>query len=54
MVDIDDYKTELVTGLTDEWKLAGEHINEAQKRQKHQYDRRSKELDLKIGDRVMV
>ena len=54
MVDIDDYKTELVTGLTDEWKLAGEHIKEAQKRQKHQYDRRSKELDLTIGDRVMI
>ena len=47
MVDIDDYKTELVTGLTDEWNLAGEKA-------KYQYDRRSKELDFKIGDRVMV
>ena len=54
MVDVDDYKTELVTGMTDAWKLAGEHIKEAQQWQKRQYDRRSKELDLKIGDRVMV
>ena len=54
MVDVDDYKTELVTGLTDVWKLAGEHVKEAQKRQKRQYDKRSKEFDLKVGDRVMV
>ena len=44
----------MVTGLTDAWKLAGKHIKEAQQRQKRQYDKRSKELDLKIGDRVMV
>ena len=50
---VDDYKTELVTGLTDAWKLAVKHIKEAQKRQKRQYDR-SKELDLKVGDGVMV
>ena len=54
MVDVDDYKTELVTGLTDAWKLAGEHVKEAEKRQKRQYDKRSKEFDLKVGDWVMV
>ena len=54
MVDVDDYKMELVTGLTGAWKLAGEHIKEAQQRQKRQYDKRSKELDLKVGDQVMV
>ena len=54
MIDLDDYKTELVTSLSDAWKLASEHIKEAQQRQKRQYDRRSKELHLKVGDRVMV
>ena len=54
MVDIEDYKTELVTGLADAWKLASEHIKEAQEKQKCQYDKRSKEVDLKVGDRVMV
>ena len=47
-VDLDDYKNEFVN---DAWKLADEHIKEAQQRQ---YDQQSKELHLKVRDRVMV
>ena len=51
---MDDYKSELVTGLSDVWELAGEKIKVAQQRQKSQYDHKSQELNLKPGDRVMV
>ena len=54
MIDVDDYKTELVAGLSDAWKLAGEQVKLAQQRQKSQYDRKSQELNLQPGDRVMV
>ena len=54
MVDIDDYRTELVSGLSDAWKLAGEQVKLAQQRQKFQYEKKSEELNLKQGDRVMV
>ena len=38
MIDIDDYKTELVTIMSDAWKIAQEHIKVAQTKQKTQYD----------------
>ena len=54
MVDLDDYRTSLVTGLTESWKLAKQNIASAQKRQKKFYDRSSKAPKYQIGDRVMV
>ena len=54
MVDIDDYKTEFVTSLSEAWKIAQENIKVAQTKQKTQYDRRSKEPKYAIGDRVMT
>ena len=53
-VDIDDYKSELVYGLSESWKIAREQIKKAQKRQKRQYDRRARPKDIRVGDRVMV
>ena len=53
-VDIDDYKSELVYGLSKSWKIAQEQIKKAQKRQKRQYDRRARPKDIRVGDRVMV
>ena len=50
MVDLDDYKLDLTTGLADVWKLA----QIAQGRQKVTYDRSSKESTVKVGQRVMV
>ena len=54
MVDLDDYKTELTTGLASAWKLAQENIVEAQQRQKITYDKSAKEPTLTVGQRVMV
>ena len=36
------------------WKLAGENIKGAQVKQKKFYDRKTREVDLKVGERVMV
>ena len=54
MVDLDDYKTELPTGLNSTRKLAQENIQIAQQRQKKTYDRTAKESTLAVGQRVMI
>ena len=51
MFNLDDYKTELMTGLNSAWKSAQECIAVTQKRQKTMYDKTAK---LKVGQRVMV
>ena len=48
MVDLDDYKTELTTGMASAWKLAQENIATAQQRQKATYDRKAKEPTLTV------
>ena len=53
-VDLSDYKTELLANLSEAWALAHSHIDRAQEKQKQQYDRKSKEIRWKEGDRVMV
>ena len=52
--DVDDYKSELVQGLTSAWETAAECIKTAQGRQKSIYDCGAKEMAFKVGDRVMV
>ena len=54
VVDTDDYKSELVHGLSDAWKVAAQCIQTAQGRQKTAYDLRAKKLNYRICDRVMV
>ena len=54
MVDLDDYRTALVTGLTESWKNAKQNIARVQKHQKQFYDRSSKAPNYQTGDRVMV
>ena len=54
MVDLQDYRTELTTSLSDAWLAAREHITCAQAKQKQQYDKHTKESPVKVGDRVMV
>ena len=51
-VDVDDYKHDLITGLSEAWQLAKNHVEEAQARQKN-YDK-SSNTHLQVGDRVMV
>ena len=53
-IDIDDYKSELAVNLSQTWKLAQDNIKVAQKRQKIQYDKKTHDVSLKVGDRVMV
>ena len=54
LVDLDDYKSELVRGLSDTWNIAKEHIQSAQNHQKVTYDRHTKQPCYQVGDRVMV
>ena len=53
-VDLDDYKTDLVTNLTEAWQLARQNIKQAQRKQKQQYDRHSKIPKFQVGERVFV
>ena len=54
MIDLQDYRSELTTSLSDAWLTAKEHIAHAQDKQKQQYDKKAKESPVKVGDRVMV
>ena len=53
-VEIDDYKSELVAGLSEAWELARTHVQQAQRRQKKSYDRRSRDPLYQVGDRVFL
>ena len=53
-VDVEDYRTELMTHMSQAWTLAKEKIERAQKSQKIQYDHHMRDPKLQIGDRVMV
>ena len=54
MLEVDDYKTELVTGLTECWNIAHTSINKAQARQKKYYDHFAREPKIQDSDRVMA
>ena len=54
MVDLEDYKSELTSNLSDAWAMARANIKKAQAHQKHYYDKNSKSSTLSVGDRVMV
>ena len=54
MLDAADYRTELVTGLTEAWNSARICITKAQKKQQVQYDKCAKPPSYRISDRVMV
>ena len=53
-VDLDSYKGELVWGLTEAWELARKQVKKAQSAQKKCYDRRSREPNFQVGERVFV
>ena len=54
MVDLDDYKTELMASLTEAWETAGTCISKAQRAQKKQRDKSARVKPIRPGDRVMV
>ena len=49
LVDMDDYKTELVVSMVKANKIALENIRQAQHKQKEFYDRHSGESSYKVG-----
>ena len=53
-VNDQDYKTGLVSHLSDAWTLAQDNVAKAQAKQNRNYDRSAKEPTLQKGDRVMV
>jgi hypothetical protein len=53
-VDLENYHCELVTKMSRAWTLAREKIEQAQEKQKEQYDRHAKNPGLHVGQRVMV
>ena len=54
LVDMDDYKTELVVSMAKANKIALENIRQAQRKQKEFYDHHSGESSYRVGERVMV
>ena len=43
-----------MTNLSQAWKLAQKNIKAVQKHQKTQYDRKTCDVNLKVGDQVMM
>ena len=54
LIDTDDYKIELMRSLTEAWRIARDHIVQSQESQRRQYDKKAKERQYRVGDRVMV
>ncbi len=54
LVDLDDYKCQVATGLPEAWALARKNVEKAQQRQKIQHNRRAKDPRFQVDDRVFV
>ena len=53
-IDLDDYKTALVSNLGSAWEAAKASIQSAQNKQKLYYDQKSKQTSFSVGDRILV
>ena len=53
-VEVEDYRCDLTTRISQAWAIAKEKIGKAQKAQKVQYDKSAKVPTLSVGDRVMI
>ena len=53
-VGFTDYLSEMVANFSDAWALAHQNIEQAQTKQKLQFDKKSSASTLRVGDRVMV
>ena len=53
-VEVEGYQAELVAGLAEATRIAQASIAKAQGIQKLQHDKKTRDLHLKVGDRVMV
>ena len=53
-IHLDDYKTDLVAGLSAAWNTARECMEQSQECQKVTYDKAAKDPELEVGQHVMV
>ena len=53
-MDLDDYKSTMLMAVSSAWKLAQENLQKAQKKQKCQHDKRARNTEFTVGDRVFV
>ncbi len=53
-LEIDHYKSELMIGLTEVWKVALDHVQKVQRHQKKFYDRHTSDPTYQVGDRVFA
>ncbi len=53
-LEIDHYKSELMIGLTEVWKMAQDHVQKVQRHQKKFYDRHTSDPTYQVGDRVLA
>ena len=53
-MDPQDYVSELAVRLSEAWQLAKENISKSQMIQKLKYNANKPEVDLKVGEQVMV
>ena len=53
-IDLDTYKGELMSGLTEAWDLARQSIGKAQKAQKKHHDRKARDPRFHVGERVFI
>lgn len=54
LVELDYYKSVMIVGMAEAWKLSQAHICQAEKRQKGQHDHHANNAKFSIGDRVFV
>ena len=54
IVELDDYKSQMVEKMSSAWSLARTAVKRAQKTQKRQYDKSANNTRFSVGDRVFV
>ena len=53
-LDLKEYGTELASHMAEAWELTRQCIRKAQKKQKANYDKRSRPPNFQVGDRVFL
>ena len=54
VVQLDDYKSRMMQGMSDAWSSVQNALKKSQARQKKQHDKNARNADFSLGDRVYV
>ena len=54
LIQLDDYNTTMTQMMSEAWELAQRNLKKAQKKQKFHHDKKSRNSDFQVGDRVFV